>query len=226
MSERAGRGRLTERAYAYVREGILDGSIPVGTLLVEEEIAAAIGSSRTPVRHALSQLLQEGLLQVGHRRQLTVRGFTPEHRAEILVLRQALEGVSVRRACELMSVEAIDQLHLNLRRQQRAASDGLEDDFIDLDEQFHLAIAAGAGLPLLERFLRQLREFVRVARLGTRRPAEVLVQVAAEHETILRAIEARDADAAFAALMHHLTHSAYEYSEPVPVPDVSQELEA
>ncbi len=213
MTDLGGRGRLTERAYTYVREGILDGRIPAGTVLTEEEIAEAIGSSRTPVRHALSQLLHEGLVQIGSRRQLIVRGFTPEHRAEILMLRQALEGVAVRRASEVMTEEAIDGLRLNVMGQRRAAAEGREDDLIDLDEAFHLAIAAGARLPLLEGLLRQLREFVRVARLGLHRPPQVLVQVVAEHEQIVDAIEARDAAAAHTALIDHLTRSDYQIRE-------------
>jgi DNA-binding GntR family transcriptional regulator len=220
MNDLGGRGRLTERAYTYVREGILDGSIPVGTVLTEEQIGEAIGSSRTPVRHALSQLLHEGLVQIGSRRQLIVRGFTPEHRAEILMLRQALEGVSVRRASETMTEEAIDDLRLNLMRQRRAAAEGREDDFIDLDEEFHLGIAAGAKLPLLEGLLRQLREFVRVARLGMPRPPEVLAQVVVEHEQILNAIEARDAATALTALIDHLTRSDYKIGELAGISEV------
>lgn len=209
------RGPLTERAYTYVRAGILDGSISVGTVLTEEEIGEAIGSSRTPVRHALSRLLHEGLVEVGTRRQLIVRGFTPEHRAEILMLRQALEAVAVRHATEAMADEVIDRLRLNVMRQRRAAVNGREDEFIDLDEAFHLGIAAGAKLPLLEGMLRQLREFVRVARLGLHRPPEVLMQVVAEHEQIVEAIEARDPVAAHAALMEHLTRSDYHIRERV-----------
>lgn len=94
MNRTASRGALTETAYRYVRDGIVRGTIPTGTVVAEQAVAAAIGSSRTPVRHALSKLLQEGLLEVGPRRQLIVRGFTPEHLAEIRLLRQALEGVA------------------------------------------------------------------------------------------------------------------------------------
>jgi DNA-binding GntR family transcriptional regulator len=209
VTESDGRGRLTQRAYDHVREGILHGRIPVGTRLAEEDVAIELGMSRTPVRHAFSQLLKEGLVEIGSRRQLIVRGFTSEHRAEILALRLALETVAVRRACETLTEDAIDELRLNLMRQQRVAAAGFEDEFIDLDEEFHLRIAAGAGLPLLEGFLRQLREFVRVVRLGSSRPPEVLVQVVAEHHLVVDAIEARDPDAAEAALIDHLTRSAY-----------------
>ena len=81
-----GRGKLTDVAYQYIREGIIRGSFPTGSALTETEIARAIGSSRTPVRNALSQLLREGLVEVGSRRQVIVRGFTAEQRAEILLL--------------------------------------------------------------------------------------------------------------------------------------------
>jgi predicted signal transduction protein with EAL and GGDEF domain len=166
-----GRGRLTERAHNHIRDGILRGDLPVGSVLAEGKIAEGLGHSRTPVRQALSLLLQEGLVEVGPRRQLLVRGFTAEHRLELLALREALESVAVRRACEVMTVDEIDYLRLLLMRQRRAADLGREDDFIERDEEFHLRIAEGARFPVLVRFLGQLRGFVRVMRLGTVRHA-------------------------------------------------------
>jgi DNA-binding GntR family transcriptional regulator len=213
MTEALGRGRLTERAYTYLREGIMRGDFPPGSVLAEEEVAATLGTSRTPVRQALGLLLQEGFVEVGSRRQVVVRGFTPEHKAEILLLREALEGVAVRRACEVMQLEDIDQLHVLLRRMRRAAEDGREEDFVDLDEEFHLEIADGAQLPILYSLLSQLRGFIRVARLGSRRPPAVLKQVVAEHEEIVDALEHRDAETALEALVEHLHKSDYAIDE-------------
>jgi GntR family transcriptional regulator, rspAB operon transcriptional repressor len=215
MSNRRGRGRLTEHAYGYVRDGILRGGFPVGSVLAEEEIAASLGMSRTPVRQALGLLLQEGLVEVGARRQLIVRGFTDEHRAELLLLREALEGIAVQRACEVMKIHDIDYLRLLLIRQRRAAEDGREDDFIDLDEEFHLKIVEGAQLPILYRLLGQLRGFVRVVRLGSARPPAVLAQVVAEHAEIVDALERREAQTALAALHEHLYRSDYAIAESV-----------
>jgi len=208
-----GRGRLTERAYHYLRAGIMRGELPPGSILAEEEIATTLGTSRTPVRQALGSLLQEGFIEVGPRRQVVVRGFTPEHKSEILMLREALEGVAVRRACEVMQLEYIDYLHLLLRRMRRAAGDGREEDFLDLDEEFHLKIAEGAQLPILYSLLGQLRGFVRVARLGSRRPPTVLAQVVAEHEEIVEALEHRDPETALRALVQHLHKSDYAIAE-------------
>jgi DNA-binding GntR family transcriptional regulator len=209
MSGALGRGRLTDEAYHYIRDAILSGDFPTGSVLAEIEIARTIGSSRTPVRHALGLLLKEGLLEIGSRRQVIVRGFTPEHREEILMLREALEGVAVRRACSVITDDDVDDLRLLVMRQRRAASNGQNDAFLDLDEEFHLKIVDAARLPILYALLGQLRGFVRVARLGAIRPPSVLAQVSAEHERIVDALERRDATAALSALIEHLHTTDY-----------------
>lgn len=204
-----GRGRLTEEAYRYLRDSIMRGDLPTGSVLAETDVARQLGASRTPVRHALGLLLKEGLLEVGSRRQLIVRGFTPEHRAEILLLREALESVAVRRACDVMTLDEIDELRLLLIRQRRAARDGRNHDFLDLDEQFHLKISEGAQLPILRAFLGQLRGFVRVAGHGAKRPPSVLAQVVEEHERLVDALEGRDVDEALEVLVEHLHRRHY-----------------
>jgi DNA-binding FadR family transcriptional regulator len=85
----------------------------------------------------------------------------------------------------------------------------LNEEFLDLDEQFHLRIAEGAQLPILRAFLGQLGGFVRVATLGAKRPPEALEQIVDEHERIVEAVEARDADTAVAALEDHLSRGDY-----------------
>ena len=200
---------LSERAYQHIRGEILRGRLPVGTVVGESALADELGISKTPVRQALQLLRGEGLLQVGARRQLVVRGFSPEHRQEILDVRQALEALAVRAAAARMTLDDIDHLRLLLIRQKRAADAEREDDFIDLDEEFHLRMAAGAGMPVVERLLRQLRGFVRVMHIGTTRPRGYLTHVLAEHTAIVDALEARDADAAATALHEHLDRSDY-----------------
>ena len=218
IAKPTGRGVLAERAYREVRDAILRGDYPVGAVLAEDDLAARVGSSRTPVRQALQLLLQEGLVEVGPRRQVLVRGVTPELRDEILLVREALEGVAVRRACEVMTVEEIDYLRLLLMRQRRAAETEGEDRFIDLDEEFHLRIAEGARLPLLHRFLSQIRGFVRLMRVQTRRDPSHMLEVLAEHEEIVDALERRDVAAALGALSSHLHTWSYAGREEVAAP--------
>lgn len=200
---------LTERTYEDVRAAILQGDLAAGSVLAEATIAASLGVSKTPVRQALQLLRQDGLLVPGPRRQLIVSGITSERREEILEVREALERIAVRHACEAISLEDVDYLRLILVRQKRAADAGAEDEFIDLDEAFHLGIAAGAHLPVVERMLGTLRGFVRVMRLGTERSGGHLHEVLAEHEAIVDALERRDRQAALAALDAHLQRSNY-----------------
>jgi DNA-binding GntR family transcriptional regulator len=207
------RGKLTEQVYRDLRDGILRGEFETGAALAETEIARRLGSSRTPVRHALGLLLKEGLLEVGPRRQVIVRGFTPEHRAEILLIREALESIAVRRACEVMGVEEVDYLRLLLIRQRRAARNGRNDDFLELDEEFHLKIAEGAKLPIAHGFLNQLRGFVVLNSVGADGPPEVVAGVVDEHLLLADALERRDPEQALAVLAEHLHRSTYPVDE-------------
>ena len=201
------RGKLTDRAYEHIRLSILRGRLPVGSVVGEGAVASELGISKTPVRQALQMLSREGLLVVGKRRQLIVRGFTAEHRAEVLELREALEEMSVRHACARMTVDQIDHLRLLVMRQRRAIEAGDDDRFVELDEEFHLRIADGSGLPIVARILSQLRGFVRIMRLGSSSARDAR-NAADEHDAILEAIEGREPTVAVDALKTHLTNSA------------------
>jgi len=207
--ERRGALTLTQRAYEDIRTAIIRGEFPPGSVLAEGALAELLGVSKTPVRHALTLLRQEGFLTPGPRRQLIVAAISPEQRREILAIREALETIAVRAACDVRSLEDIDYLRLILIRQRRAADGYSEDEFIDLDEAFHLGIAGAARLPIVERMLWNLRGFVRVMRLGTIRSKDHLDQVLAEHEAIVDPIERQDVKAAVAALRAHLARFDY-----------------
>jgi DNA-binding GntR family transcriptional regulator len=198
-------GGARERAYALLRAAILRGLLPAGTLLNEADIAATLEISRTPVRAALQSLLQEDLIEVRTRRQLYVRSIAPAARREVILLREALERVAIGEACELMTLDEIDQLRLILMRQRRIAEQGDVEAFIDLDDQFHLQIAVGARLPTAQRFLGQIRALTRMMGLRVATQQGRMREVVDEHETIVSAVEARDREAALAALDAHLS---------------------
>jgi DNA-binding GntR family transcriptional regulator len=200
---------LAQRTYEDVRTAIIRGQYPAGSVLAEGTLAECLGVSKTPVRHALNLLKQEGFLSPGPRRQLIVAAVSAERRSEILEVREALETIAVRTACSVRSLEDIDHLRLLLIRQRRAADAHAEDEFIDLDESFHLGIASAAHLSLVERLLGNLRGFVRVMRLGTTRSKDHMYQVLAEHEAIVDSIERGDAQAALRALEAHLERFNY-----------------
>jgi DNA-binding GntR family transcriptional regulator len=156
------------------------------------------------VRQALGLLAREGLVDQGRGRRLTVRVLGADDRAEIVQLRLVLEEMSVVRAAEVMGHEDTDVLRILVRRMRRAAEAGDQTTFTELNEAFHLGIAAGAGLPVVHRFLVQLGALIRLTQVGMTLTPEELSRQAEEHDAILDAVEARDLDAARSALALHL----------------------
>ena len=207
--EPAGSGRLAKSAYQQVRREILRQRLEAGTVLNEGAIAKSLGMSKTPVRHALYALRQEGLLEAGPRRQLVVRNLSPVQRAELVAVREALERVAVSHACKHMNDDDFDHLRTLLRRQRRFAEAGEHDDFVDCDEEMHIAISERSGLQLVPQFLNELRGFVRLMQMRARRDPGHLFQVLEEHVQLVDAIEQRDVDGALAALAHHLHTTEY-----------------
>jgi DNA-binding GntR family transcriptional regulator len=203
------RRSLNDKAYEHLRQAILGGDLPVGTIIAETKVAEDLGISKTPVRQALQLLRTEGLLEVGPRRQLVVRGFSAAHRNEVLRVREALEEIAVETACRVISVDDIDMLRLLLLRQGRAADAYDENAFLVLDEEFHVLIAKSANLPIVARLLEQMRGFARIMRLGKTQPPEHLQDILVEHTRIVDAIEKRDVVEAQAALHEHLHHWDY-----------------
>ena len=209
----AGAGRLTATAYEYVRSAILDHQYPPGTVLTEGVLAAHLGISKTPVRHALRALHQEGLLELGPRRQMLVCEVPATQHFELLEVREALERIALAHACRNMVADDLDHLHVLLRRQRRAAQAGAAEAFIELDEELHLTLAERSGLRLVPRVLRQLRGFVRLMQRNTRRDPGYLLRVLEEHEDLVHAVETHDEAAALAALHTHLHTSEYALAD-------------
>jgi DNA-binding GntR family transcriptional regulator len=212
---RKGGGRASQRAYDYLRSGIIDGNIKTGTVLAEGDVAERLQISRTPVRQALRLLLQEDLVEVGSRRQIVVRGVSPERRREVFLIRDSLERIAVHEAAERMAIEEIDQLRLLLIRQRRAADAPDAKAFVGLDEEFHQRIAMGGELTVLVKFLAQLRAFTRLMGLHAIAIEGRMDIVLQEHEAIVDALEARDAPKSVEAIVDHLrtTQHALELAE-------------
>jgi DNA-binding GntR family transcriptional regulator len=200
------RRSLTAKAYDHVRNAILTGDLPVGTIVGQAELADTLAISKTPVRQALQLLHTEGLLEIGPRKQFVVSGLSAGHRDEIQRIREALEAIAVETATRVLTLDQIDALRLMLIRQARAVDSSDEDQFLLLDEEFHVLIAESAGLPIVARLLEQMRGFARLMRLGRAQPAEHLQEVLVEHTRIVDAIERRDGFVAVRELQVHLHH--------------------
>src|SRR5665213_2504306 len=86
------------KAYLFLQKKIASGELPAGSLVSELAISKELGSSRTPVREAVSQLLAEGLLEISPGGGIVVTRLTRQGIIDLYELREALEVFAVDRA--------------------------------------------------------------------------------------------------------------------------------
>ncbi|MDO5603636.1 MAG: GntR family transcriptional regulator [Paracoccus sp. (in: a-proteobacteria)] len=193
-----------ERAYHELRYRILTGRLAPGTTLLETELAALLGLSRTPVREAVIRLAEEGLVTIRPRHGITVMAMTLSDVRDVLDVFSALEI----RAVELVARRGLsDAEHAHLAqmldRMERATEAGDIDRWSDMDDDWHATTVALCGNPRLLRTLgdywgQQYRARVLIQRL---RPRPLVSD--AEHRRILAAIAAGDPVAARDAHQAH-----------------------
>jgi DNA-binding GntR family transcriptional regulator len=196
-----------EKAYAYLRENILIDPEVQGKFLNEQELAAEIGVSRTPVREALLLLVSDGLVELIPQRGAYVPPVTGREMSELMELRGILESNAARLVIEQGRVPA-GTMQETLDQQAKLPEDLNPDaarEFIRLDTLFHQQLIDAAGNELISRtysklHVRQILVGVSALfRTGGRRE-----QVCAEHQDILDALMSGDAANAQKAIDHHL----------------------
>jgi DNA-binding GntR family transcriptional regulator len=131
--------------------GILSGKYKPGDRLNESQIARELGISRIPVREALSQLQEQGLVQNRERRGMFVTNIGPEEVLQLLSLRIILEAEALRLAQARMTPEILTELEKLMA--QMDAWNGTLLEAAGLDLEFHRVLWKAAGNPYLERAL-------------------------------------------------------------------------
>jgi DNA-binding GntR family transcriptional regulator len=202
-----GRVAAKDRAHDYVKRQVLTGGFPGGELISEGEVAAALGTSRTPVREAFLRLEAEGLLRLYPQRgALVVPVSSGEARAVIearLVLEQfAARKVIGRGAAVCAAIFA--RLSAELQRQRDAVAKSDWEEFSDADRAFHdvtlqesgNAIVAGFYSSLRDRQMRMNRELVM--------HEERITTIMDEHRVIAEAVRDGDLQRTEEALRTHL----------------------
>lgn len=205
----AHRGRTTDAVTDALREAILDGVLPPNMWLREDEIAAAFGVSRTPLREALRRLADEGLAVKTANHGTAVAPLTIEDVLALYVVREDLEGLAARLAARTCPPGLIDELGDISTRMVAAADADDVSALARLNLEWHRVLRKAAGNTYLDRFLTQVEHAVRRLPVSTFAHPGRARDVLAEHDAVTRAIQARDADGAEQAARQHM-HLARE----------------
>lgn len=188
-----------------VRHGILTGELSPGRPLVEAELAAHFGVSKTPVREALKTLVGSGLVVTSQYKGVTVRTVDAAMAHEVYDVRLLLEPEAVRRTvasgASAASRTGVREAAEALVRAE-AAADAAERSLANRD--FHRALYLPCGNPLLARMLDEVRDQSALVAAVAWAAGPTWDQEAAEHREILRLAEDGAAEGAARAVREHI----------------------
>jgi len=199
--------RAVDKAYQTVRERIVRGVYPPASRITEQEIAAAAGVSRTPVREALRRLEAEGLVEFVPNQGAIVTDWNEADRDDVFELRALLEAYGAARAAHRITPEGIAELAALAREQYEESArraDGYLERIGDLNARFHRQLHAFAGSARLTTALASLIEAPLMMRTFEKYETEDLIRSASHHLEIVRALEARDGEWAASVMRSHI----------------------
>ncbi len=192
-----------DRAYAFVRDGILGRRFEAGAFLEEEAVCQAVGLSRTPVREAFHRLAAEHWLQLVPRRGALVPSVTAQELVDVYEARRVLEGHAVRAICAGGRGAPGESRRL-LAAMAEPGAEAI-DQQVRLDQQFHRGLVATLSNAVLVGMydgLRARQQLVALSAFGA--DPSRLQLILEEHGALLDALDAGDAPAAEAVLRAHL----------------------
>ena len=188
----------TDMVAALIRELIITGELTAGEQLRQRDLAQRFGVSQTPVREAMRRLESEGLVIGDTHRGFTVVAGDAGPLEENFQIRAALESLGASLAARKIEAAGISRLQ-DLNWQMAALA---EDDprYPELNREFHFTLYEYARSPLLMSLMRLLWASLH----GGPRVLRTHAESARQHEAILDALRAGDAEAAAARTYQHI----------------------
>ena len=194
------RTNLNERVYEELRGQLLNREYPPGTKLSLHQLAAELGVSRSPVHHALTRLVSEGLLSVRPRRGYYVSPVTARGVAEGYEVRLALELCAAEDTVGRLTPDQLGRLDELLERTAAAISHGEWDSANAAFHEYQVDLAGNALLSSVYRSL-SVNLMMQVIRGGH---VEGHADLVTEHRRIVDAFRAGDLQEAERAIRAHM----------------------
>ena len=195
---------LAESVRSRLEKEIFDGRYLPGDRLREDDISRDYGASRTPVREAFKHLAASGLIEVKAHHGAVVRKLEIGEVAEMFQVMAELEGLCARLAAKRLRPDQKRNLEAAHKECARLAKNGRYEEFYEANNVFHKLIHGISGNAFLQKETEDLaRRLTPYRRQITFWPGR-MVESIREHEAVMRAIFAGDADTAGATLRSHV----------------------
>jgi DNA-binding GntR family transcriptional regulator len=209
---------VVDQVYDNLRAAILSGEIPQGSRIVELQIAKSLGTSRAPVREAINRLLQAGLVESRPHHGPSVIEMSHEQVIKLYRIRVAVECAAIQEIARLSPQPPMDELAQWVGRMTELASQPRETallPFVEAHLGFHKTLWAMSKNEYIERVAMQLGDQVQMALAVDNGRTEDLERIAADHIPLLKAIAARDTQAAMQMMEQHVQFSDMKPRERV-----------
>jgi DNA-binding GntR family transcriptional regulator len=229
----AARITTTDRVFASLRESILSGEFPAGSLHSIYRLADLLGVSRTPVREAVLRLADIGLVTIERNRGVRIRGVSVADIRSVFELRLMIEVPAAAYAAAHVRDVDVRLLEAELDAMRGAATDGDESRFTAHDKSLHHAIGSILGNSKAQHEVAALRDSIQTRGASTLHRSRGMPEILDEHVPIVEAIVAGDFEAAATRMEEHLVNTAAllmaqaaTSADPAPDPGWADRLRA
>lgn len=211
------RPNLSDIASDHIKKLIFEGSLPPGEKIVEDDIARQLGTSRTPIKLALTELAKDGLVDLVPRRGAFVRTIAHTDIIELYEIRRVFEGLAGRLAArhaeegDLAALESANREYADPVA-ELSQTDSVEPEGVrktkELDMRFHLRVLDATGNRNLTRLggleVIELLSFLYGNPIN---PVATGMRTNEEHVRIIASIRDRDEERAERLAREHITHA-------------------
>lgn len=196
--------RLRDTAYERLKDAFRHANLAPGHPLSETGLSRMLGISRTPVREALQQLAQEGLVQVIPGRAMTVAAPSLQGVTNVIHVRSLLEPELARLVAESPTADVVATLRGVLAKMHAAAR--LNDRVVwsKADTEWHEVLCSACPNVLLAQLVLQMRNRMHYIAVEPHTTHQRILDCTDEHQQIVEAIAARDPEAAERAMRKHV----------------------
>ena len=187
-----------------LRQAIVTGALRPNRRLVESEIAKKLGMSRTPVREALKQLEMQGYLSKLPGGGLVVTDHSPSQIRNLYEIREALETMAIKLACQRATQEQIDKAADYHERSIEVINNRDVNRFIDLNSAFHNELLSACGNEQLWSLIQVFRDQFfdrRLVKVFSAADWRIMIK---HHQRLLDAVRQRDVRLAEKAVREHV----------------------
>ncbi len=210
---------LRQRAYDYIHARIFSGDLLPGSQVSEQSLAVEIGISRTPVREAIRQLAEEGVVVQVPRFGTIVRAPDRQELVELFQLREALEPYAVGLAAESITPAQLDLLEQSCCQMRQIALELRNDPapvldppamqrFLSADMAFHMVLIQAAGNRRIAKIVADSRVIARIFGAGRQvHDLRVVARAYRSHCRIVRAVRRGAGEAARQWMAEHIRTS-------------------